>query len=282
MYAHELYARIEKDIIKPQQSDKWFSYMEEVSRFICDNFKKRSIGLVCDNSEKIKKIYTAVFPTDHAMRFVIEKGKRDVLLFTHHPMKWNIEKQPPFQNMNKYLLKKLKDKKISVYNLNVPLDNFSEYSTSLTLSKAIGINPIKPFGQYFGALCGVFGDAEFKTVDELSAMFKEILGHKTSLYNYGDIEIRDGIIAVIAGGGNDIEMLKEVAKQNVNTLVTGITACNDYSKPAHEYARQNKINILGGTHYSTEKFACIAMCNYFKKIGIKSEFINGAPNFKDL
>jgi hypothetical protein len=41
--------------------------------------------------------------------------------------------------------------------------------------------------------------------------------------------------------------------------------------------------LLGGTHYSTEKFACQAMCDYFGKIGIIStEFILDTPMLEDL
>jgi len=32
---------------------------------------------------------------------------------------------------------------------------------------------------------------------------------------------------------------------------------------------------LAATHYSTEKFACIAMTEYFTELGLPSEFIEG-------
>jgi hypothetical protein len=45
---------------------------------------------------------------------------------------------------------------------------------------------------------------------------------------------------------------------------------------------KNKLNLLGGTHYSTEKFACMEMVNYFKQKGIDCEFIEDEPMFEDL
>jgi putative NIF3 family GTP cyclohydrolase 1 type 2 len=57
---------------------------------------------------------------------------------------------------------------------------------------------------------------------------------------------------------------------------------NDRSRAAHDIARENKINILGGSHYSTEKFACMAMCGYFRKQGLPSEFIEDTPVMEDL
>jgi hypothetical protein len=40
--------------------------------------------------------------------------------------------------------------------------------------------------------------------------------------------------------------------------------------------------LLGGTHYSTEKFACQEMCKYFDKFEIKTEFIEDEPMMEDL
>jgi hypothetical protein len=57
---------------------------------------------------------------------------------------------------------------------------------------------------------------------------------------------------------------------------------NDHSRAAHEFAQAKKINILGGTHHSMEKFACIAMCDYFKKLGLSCEFIEDIPVLEDL
>jgi hypothetical protein len=57
---------------------------------------------------------------------------------------------------------------------------------------------------------------------------------------------------------------------------------NDYSRRAHDYARQHGINILGGTHYSTEAFACRTICSYFEQLGLGCEFIEGEPGMADL
>jgi len=51
---------------------------------------------------------------------------------------------------------------------------------------------------------------------------------------------------------------------------------------AHKIAEENGINVLGGTHYSTEKFACIAMVDYFKKLNLPSEFIEDEPVLEDM
>jgi putative NIF3 family GTP cyclohydrolase 1 type 2 len=283
MRATQLYGQLENTFIKPNLSDEWAEYMGSVSDFLSENFKKRSMGLVCDFAAEINKVYTAVFPSTSVMQNILNRNETDVMLFVHHPSIWDIRKSPNvFQEMDRDLLKQFQAKKIAIYNLHVPLDNFGEYSTSVSLAKALEIRPEKPFAPYFGALCGILGKSGCNTIQELKARLESAIGHEARLYKYGDDDIKNGTVAVVAGGGNDVEILEETAKAGVNTFVTGITAKNDHSKKAHEYAERNGINILGGTHYSTEKFACIAMCEYFRKIGLPSEFIEDEPVMEDM
>ncbi len=282
MKATQLYKQLEKDFITPEMSDEWAQYMDSVADFLSENFKKRSMGLVCDFATEINKVYTAVFPSIKVMQRILDDGTQDAMLFVHHPSIWDIRKAPDvFQQMNRELLQQFKDKRISNYDLHVPLDNYGDYSTSMSLAKALGIKPERAFAPYFGALAGVFGKTDCTTVENLRNKFQGIVGHEVSLYNYGDSNINERTVAVVAGGGLD-ETIEEIAQNKVNILVTGITAKNDHSKKAHEFAEKHKINILGGTHYSSERFACISMVDYFKKAGLPSEFIEDNPVMEDM
>ena len=102
----------------------------------------------------------------------------------------------------------------------MPLDNHGEYSTSVSLAKALGIKPEKAFVPYFCALAGVFGKIDCITVRNLKDKFQEIVGHEVSLSHYGNSEIKDGIVAVVSGGGLD-ETIVEIAQNKVNVLFTG-------------------------------------------------------------
>jgi hypothetical protein len=52
MNAARLYEQLEKDFITPSLSDDWANDMHPISDFLTDNFKKRSMGLVCNNSSR--------------------------------------------------------------------------------------------------------------------------------------------------------------------------------------------------------------------------------------
>jgi len=283
MKSTQLYKILEKDFITKSMKDDWTGNISSVLDFVSENFKKRSMGLVCDFNKEINQVYTAVFPSIDVMQKILDDKIENAMLFVHHPAIWDIRKAPQvFQEMDRGLLEEFKERRISIYNLHVPLDNYGDYSTSLSLAKALGIKPEKHFGPYYGSLCGLFGKTDIKTVKDLRNRFESTVNHKVSLYPYGDKIIKNNIIAVIAGGGNSIEFLEEIAKENVNTFVTGITVKNDHSKKDHEFAERKRINILGGTHYSTERFACIAMCNYFRNLGLKSRFIEDKPVMEDM
>ena len=223
MIATQIYQRLENDFVTSEMSDDWAQYMDSVVDFLCENFKKRSMGLVCDFAPKINRVYTAVFPSRVVMQRILDHGSQYALLFVHHPSIWDIRKAPEvFQQMNRELLKEFLDRKISIYNFHVPLDNYGEHSTSVNLAKALGIKPLKPFAPYFGALAGVIGKTDLATVQDLKKVFEKAVGHKVSLYNYGDIKIKDGTVAVVAGGGLELS-IKEIKENNINVVVTGIT-----------------------------------------------------------
>jgi hypothetical protein len=71
----------------------------------------------------------------------------------------------------------------------------------------------------------------------------------------------------------------------VNTYLTGLTKPTPSFEPGmefHRIAKESKINVVGATHYSTEKYACMAMEEYFAEIGIEAEFVEGTPCMEDL
>ena len=283
MDAIDLYQRLEQDFIKPGLRDDWIAEMEAVMDCICENFRRRWMGLVCDNSGEIKKVYTAVFPTDGIMRRILESGETNALLFVHHPCSWDITKPPTFfQPMSRDLLERFRQKEISIYCLHTPLDVAGEYSTCVTLARALAVAISKTLAPYLGALYGVVDGTDCQTVIDLSRRFDEAVGHNTILYPYGSNEISGGKVAVVAGGGLEEQILKKVAAENINTFVTGITALNDYSRRTHDFAKRYRMNILGGTHYSTEAFACRAMCTYFEKLELTCTFCEGEPGLQDL
>jgi len=282
--ATDLYNQLEKDFVTPAMTDNWFEYMSKLEGYLCDNFKQRSIGLMCDFTNEINKVYTAVFPSDEVLSKILDDGITDAMLFLHHALVWDLSKDPSvaFYQPNAELLDKLQERRVSLFCYHAPLDNFGEYSVSTTLANALGVTIEKPFAEDGGILCGVIGTTDCKNIHELNERYSQVVGHKTKLYQYGNSEITNDRIGICAGGGNDEGVVTDLIENGVNVLITGLSVNNTYSATTHELEKQHKINLLGGTHYSSEKFACIAICNYFKKLGLTAEFITDKPCMEDL
>jgi len=285
MKATDLYNQLERDFVISVIEEDWYEgesvYDETFDEFVCENFKNRSMGLLCDFADEINKVYTAVFPSDKVLMKILDDNTTDAMLFLHHPLVWDLSKDIGFYQININLLRKLKERRISLFNFHLPLDNYGEYATSKSLADA-GVSIERPFAEYCGAMAGVIGTVDCKNVHELADRYSQVVGHKTKLYQYGESTIINKRIGVVAGGGNDEGIVNELIANGINVLVSGLSVNNSYSATAHQLETANKINLIGGTHYSSEKYACIAICEYFGKLRLPAEFIPDVPCFEDL
>ncbi len=113
MQSKTLYERLEQNFIKPGLTDDWAPHMGEVADFLSENFKRRSMGLVCDFATEVGKVYTAVFPSRKVMQRILDDKVEDAMLFVHHPSMEDIRRAPsPFYQMDRALLQQFKDRRI--------------------------------------------------------------------------------------------------------------------------------------------------------------------------
>ncbi|MEI6578243.1 MAG: Nif3-like dinuclear metal center hexameric protein [Eubacteriales bacterium] len=283
MNALELYNHLETDFPVSVCDDNWSGIGN--LEYITEQYKACYMGLVTNNSEQIDYVYTAVFPSREVIEKIISDNRKNALLFVHHPMDWNITKFPIFTDIPSETLKLFKERNVSIFNYHSPLDANGEYSTTVNFAKALGVEKIEEFCKYHGVLIGVIGKTDCKTVSELQSKFEIAVGHSVKLYQYGDSEIKDSKVALVAGGGNDLGIYPILKEKDINTYLTGITRMFESYPPSiegHNFAKECGINILSGTHYSTEKFSCIKMVEYFSRLGINGEFISGMPCLDDM
>ena len=182
-------------------------------------------------------------------------------------------------------LEKLKERDISYYAIHVPLDQNGPYGTTASLARALEIETEREFFEYFGAMVGIIGKTECKSVFEMSGKVKDTVGHLLKIWSYGDPKIANQKVALVAGGGNDPDLALEIAETDVRTYITGVTRKSPDWEPSlkfHEICQEHRINVIAATHYSTEKFACIAVQKFFETLGVPSEFVEDEPSFYDL
>jgi putative NIF3 family GTP cyclohydrolase 1 type 2 len=284
MKAKELYKELDKDFEIDKCKDDW-SFVE-FNEFINPGFKVRYIGLMLDNSDEIEKVYTSTFPDTLTLDKILGRNKTDILLLCHHAMGYDPSLDGfPFYNIPVDYLKELEEKRISLYVLHIPLDKNGAYSTSMNLAKALQLPVDGEFCDYLGCKVGVICETDFVKVTDFALHVKKVVGHKVKVRQYGDDIIEGRKVAIAAGGGCIDFVARELSALGVNTYLTGCTKPIPAFEPSmefHRIAKESKINVVGATHYSTEKYACIAMTDYFAGVGIEAEFIEGTPCMEDL
>lgn len=283
MRAKDLYKRLAIDFDISNRADDWSEM--DVNEYITPEYATRNIGLMTDTTDTVDYVYTAVFPSEKVIEKILSDGRKNALLFLHHPMQWMMPETPVFRDIPKHFLKRLKDQKISLYNLHVPLDANGPFSTTVRMAQALGIEMMEEFDEYFGVKVGVIGKTNCQTLTQLKDVFEFAVGHPVRRYVYGDEIIQNQLVGLVAGGGHDASVYPYLAERGINTFLTGVASDVTGYQPtieAHKLAKSLGINILAGTHYSTEKFACIAMLDYFKALGIPGEFLSDEPCLADM
>lgn len=284
MEAKTLYESLDKEFELDRLHDDEWSLLD-LGEYMTESFRETRMGLVLDNTEEIHEVYTAVFPSNRVLDYLLNNKETDILLFTHHPMNWYPDEGGvPFRNIPMEYLKRLKERKISYYAIHVPLDKNGPYGTTSSLARVLNIEAEKEFFEYFGVFVGIIGKTKQKSLLGLAKQVEDTVGHRVKVWEYGSSEIPDQRVALVAGGGNDPDVAQGIVDAGVKTFITGITQKNLDWEPSlkfHEICEENEISMIGGTHYSTEKFACIAIKKFFESFGLPSEFVEDEPNFLD-
>ena len=284
MNAKELYEKISRDFEIEKYKDDW-SFVE-FNEFINPDFKDRYIGAMLDNTTEIKKVYTSTFPDTEILDNILNRDENNILLLCHHAMGYDPTLEGfPFCSIPVGYLKKLKERRISFYVMHIPLDSNGTYSTSVNLAKELQLQITGEFCEYLGCKVGVICETGFTKLGDFALHVENTIGHSIKVRQYGDNIIEGNIVGVAAGGGCIDFVAEELAALGINTFLTGCTRPMPSFEPNmefHRIAKENEINLVGATHYSTEKFACIAMVKYFEGLGVEAEFIEGTPCMEDL
>jgi|WetSurMetagenome_2_1015567.scaffolds.fasta_scaffold16661_2 putative NIF3 family GTP cyclohydrolase 1 type 2 len=284
MDAKKIYDKLDADFDVRNLKDDW-SFMA-FNEYITPGFRRHYMGLVLDNASEIQKVYTLTMPDYDVLDKIIQTGRCDLLLFSHHAMGYNPNREGfPFYNIPVEYLKKLKERRIAFYVLHAPLDRNGRYSTSVNLARQLNLQITGEFYDYDGIMSGVIGNTDKITVDEFAKQVRDLVGHEIKVIRNGADVIMNGQVGVAAGGGNVDFAVKELAEQGINLYITGCTRKVlgiERIMEFHSVIKEKEINVIGATHYSSEKFACMAMVQYFQKLGLDAEFVEGRYFLEDL
>ncbi len=264
---------------------------KELEKHATPEFLKENRGLIFKNSKKVNKIYLTCFPSTYVLKEIAKRNIKDVLLVSHHPFDWDGTGMG-FKTYSKEDYELMKKYGISVLFMHVPWDAVrneeKRVSTAYGTANVLGMKVKGEFEEYFGAIVSLYGDMPGKNFDELAKRYvAEKLGNNhLNLFKFGPNKI--GLVAIVPGGGNSAEWLDDAYKLGVRTYLTG---CTDRCKHPYQQAKTKeflakakelKLNIIGASHYLTEKWAMEQSKLYFGKFGLPVEFIEDLAQMKVL
>jgi putative NIF3 family GTP cyclohydrolase 1 type 2 len=91
----------------------------------------------------------------------------------------------------------------------------------------------------------------------------------------------EGLTAVVAGGGDQPDVLKQAKEKGCTTYITGTVVhrwgfepLQNANREFHKLAREWRINLIGGSHYHTEKCAVQDVGKMLEAKGYNAEFVD--------
>jgi len=124
------------------------------------DFQERFNGLMVRGADKVNAVFTSSFPHDEILEKFISQSQEGDLLFLHHPIplecgdpKGNLGRG--FLPINPILLKKIVEKRLSIYSCHAPLDYNKKISTNRAISEALKAkieSEFLPYGDGYAGL----------------------------------------------------------------------------------------------------------------------------------
>lgn len=211
----------------------------------------------------VSRAYLLVFPHEALIERVLaeEQARRapGALLFTHHVVDFETGDRG-FLAVPVGQLDALRAANVGVYVLHAPLDCHPEISTSGALADGLGLRRTGIFAPYHGGQAGVVGEQ----APEPFGAFAERVAALCGLPRLDAAQVRHAgrpvaRVAVLAGGGDDLDALAEAAALGADTYLTGTWWTphrGDWADANREALRAALpglgLNLLGASHDASE------------------------------
>ncbi len=285
MQLSKIVSKLNEEFNVEEVNDDWYWLFDDLFlKKSLASFRKprKNTGLMIANSDEVNKIYTSFSPSRFVLEEISMKGIVNNLLIVKHPFDWDGRRNGLgfifFKERDYQLMESMG---ISIYSLHTPLDknrNDKVVSTAYGFAKIIKLKVEEEFGidkSNLGLNLGLIGKLPEKKLSDLVKRLNNFLDYRVKVKKVND---NVGRVAIVTGGGFVPEIIEQAKEKGVNTYITGIITPN-----ASEYDRQtykaklskiNKLglNIVGCSHYLTEKWAMLYSIPYFLEI-CKAEFI---------
>jgi dinuclear metal center YbgI/SA1388 family protein len=243
--------------------------LDEVVRFLDERLEiakfdeVESNGLIVRASDVATSIAAAVSTSFHAISRA--KSAQADLMIVHHRSWPQIDLELVEQKHTR-----LRQNGISLYCAHSALDAATGISNGDGIAEATGVKVRERFLPYHGGMAGVIGTTG-GTFQEFVDRLRSALG---TLVEARQNSERFGVVAIASGGAPLTTFVQEAAARGADTYVTG-----EITMYTRMYAKERKVNLVAGSHYSTETFGVRALAQLVEdRFGIAWTFVPESPD----
>jgi putative NIF3 family GTP cyclohydrolase 1 type 2 len=229
----------------------------EFGRYLEQRFLETFHGLMIRNSQSVSQIYLTVFLSEEILDKIFARGKRNVLVISHHPLVMETSNRG-FLPLSEGYFEEMQARAVSVYILHTPLDVHDEISTSRALARAVGVKELS--GSYYRGPGGPAGRCG-RLLDPITLDgFMKRVAQVTGVNDLHFIRNQETVHTVgVIAGGTDADGILETATLGCDTLLTGTyynqvqTEIGQWYRDEFEKIRGGlEINLVEASHYATE------------------------------
>jgi putative NIF3 family GTP cyclohydrolase 1 type 2 len=243
-------------------------------------YEGRWNGLMVRGTGEVERASTCVFPSDRIVAG-LEPG---TLLFSEHPL--DFADEPGFLPLSRESFEMLRAGACGFYHAHAPLDMHPEVAPSRLCAQGVGLEELEEYFPIAGGIPGgaaIVGDSRL-SLEGLAEAFRSYLGPEIKVHVITRPRYEAGRVAVVAGGGAEVEILRESLARGCQTYVTGNAATNcridwiqDKVRAFRELAEDNDVALIDAMHYGMEKPPQLAMVGWFERFGLPAEFVPDGP-----
>ena len=272
--------------VREVENDDWAPAFEAVydapywREYVEPGYEGKWNGLIVRGKGEVERVVTCVFPSDRIVAG-LEPG---TLLFSEHPL--DFADEPGFLPLSRESFETLKARTCGFFHAHAPLDMHPEVSPSRLCAEGVGLEALEEYYPIADGIPGgaaIIGDTAL-SIEGLAEAFRVFLGPEIKVHVITRPRYEAGRVAVVAGGGADVDVLQASIDRGCQTYVTGNAATNcridwvqEKVREFRELAEQTDVALIDAMHYGMEKPPQLRMVSWFRRLGLPAEFVPDGP-----
>jgi putative NIF3 family GTP cyclohydrolase 1 type 2 len=249
------------------------------------DFCTRYNGLMLRAAETVERVFCAAFPSPEVVEKVLGSENETAMLFLHHPVDMEVA-EAGFLPIPPEALDQMLAEGISVYACHAPMDCHDAIGTNASIVEAFQAQVERSFAPYGDGFAGRIGVIKPVSLDDLIARGKAAFGVERVEVG-GATPGRITRVAIVAGGGDDVETMGEAESLGAEAYITGEWYTRTLPLEASErdwaeanraacraYASSSEMALLGFSHAATEFLVMKSqMADWFRRRGLQVDCV---------